>query len=118
MNESILIQKSLQFSLDIINLYYEMIENNEFIISKQLLKSSTSIGANVKEAKFAESINDFIHKLKISQKECSETLYWLELIRYSYKMDYKIDHLYSQGLIIMKMICNSIKTCQDKRDIR
>ena len=47
------------------------------------LNQAPGIGANIREAKFAESTNDFIHKLKISQKECSETLYWLELIRYS-----------------------------------
>ncbi|MCM1452529.1 MAG: four helix bundle protein [Clostridium sp.] len=73
--------KSEEFAVDIITLYKFLTEiKREYVISKQLLRSGTSIGANIAEANFAESIDDFSHKLSISQKECSETLYWLRLL--------------------------------------
>jgi len=80
MNESNpIVFKSFQFALAIIE-FCELLENRKkFVIAKQLLKSGTSIGANVREAQNAESKADFIHKLKISLKECEETEYWLEL---------------------------------------
>ncbi|HOU75630.1 MAG TPA: four helix bundle protein [Candidatus Dojkabacteria bacterium] len=62
-------------------------DKNEFILSEQLLRSGTSIGANVREAQNAESKMDFIHKLNIAQKETDETIYWLELIKETLKID-------------------------------
>lgn len=77
----ILQQKSFTFSVRIINLYKYLIENKkEFVLSKQLLRSGTAIGALVRESRNAESKMDFIHKLGIAQKECDKTLYWLELL--------------------------------------
>ena len=73
-------EKSFTFSLRIIHLYRELIKEKEFIISKQLLKSGTSIGANVEEAIAAQSRKDFISKLSISLKEARETSYWLRLL--------------------------------------
>ena len=64
----------------IVNLYKYLAEKNEFVMSKQILRSGTSIGANIAEAIRAESNNDFIHKLAISRKEAQETIYWLELL--------------------------------------
>ncbi len=76
--------KSFQFALNIIKLYkYLTEEKKEFIMSKQLLRSGTSIGANIREGQNAQSKADFIHKFSISQKECDETLYWLELLSQS-----------------------------------
>jgi len=57
------------------------LERKEFVLSKQFLRSGTSIGANVREALNAESQADFVHKLAIAQKECDETIYWLELLK-------------------------------------
>lgn len=74
-------EKSFQFALKIVKLYTFLSEQKrEYVMSKQLLKSGTSIGANIREAQNAQSKADFIHKLSISQKECDETLYWLELL--------------------------------------
>ena len=74
-------EKSFKFSVRVINLYKILCnERKEFVLSKQLLRSGTSIGANVREASNAESNADFIHKLAIAQKECDETSYWLELL--------------------------------------
>ena len=73
--------KSRDFAVRIINLYkYLCSEKKEYVLSKQLLRSGTSIGANVREALRGESRQDFAHKLKISLKEASETEYWLELL--------------------------------------
>ena len=81
MKESLVYNKSLNYALRIVNLYNYMIEiKKETIMSKQLLRCGTSIGANVSEALCAESTADFIHKLSISQKEANETMYWLTLL--------------------------------------
>jgi four helix bundle protein len=79
---SIVGQKSYAFALDIIKLYKQLVaDKREFILTKQLLRSGTSIGANVNEALSAESKRDFIHKLGISLKEAKETSYWLNLLK-------------------------------------
>jgi four helix bundle protein len=75
-------EKSYAFALRIIGLYKHLAtERKEFVLSKQLLRSGTSVGANVREAINAENTADFIHKLAIAQKECDETCYWIELLR-------------------------------------
>ena len=79
MHEGPIVKKSTEFSIYIIKYYKELLRKKEFEIAKQLLRSGTSIGANVYEAQFAESKLDFIHKMKIASKEASETLYWLTL---------------------------------------
>lgn len=81
MRKNIIKDKSLRFAVRIVNLYKLLSgERKEFVMSKQLLRSGTSIGANVREAQNGESKADFIHKLGIAQKETDETLYWLELL--------------------------------------
>ena len=79
MREGPIVNKTLAFSILIINYCNLLEKNRKFIISNQLLKSGTSIGANVFEAQHAESRLDFIHKMKIALKEANETLYWLIL---------------------------------------
>lgn len=77
--DNLIVRKAIEFSLKIIR-YTEVLEQNrKFVIAKQLLRSATSIGANVCEAQNAESKADFVHKMKIASKEASETLYWLIL---------------------------------------
>ena len=79
--ENIVKIKSFDFAIDIVNLYKDLTENKkEYVMSRQLLKSGTSIGANVREAEFAQSKLDFISKMSISLKEANETDYWLELL--------------------------------------
>jgi four helix bundle protein len=75
MSDSIIQGKSFQFALNIINLYKKLIAENEYIISRQLLKSGTSIGANVEEAQAGQSKKDFIAKMAIASKEARETRY-------------------------------------------
>lgn len=79
--KNVLKDKSFGFALKSRKLFKHLTETKkEFIMSKQLLRSGTSVGANIREAQNAESDADFIHKLGIAQKECDESLYWLELL--------------------------------------
>ena len=81
MKENFLVDLSKQFAVDIVNLCTDIKENRKSnVLLNQVLRSGTSIGANIHEAKYAQSKADFINKLEISLKECSETEYWLELI--------------------------------------
>ena len=83
--------KSYAFALRIIKLYKYLKENKEYVLSKQLLRSGTAIGALVREAEHAESKADFIHKLAIAQKEANETTYWIDLL---YEAEYLKQNLY------------------------
>lgn len=73
--------RTFNFALDVLRICKDIAENKkEFVVTKQLSGSATSVGANVREARNAESKKDFIHKISIAQKECDESLYWLELL--------------------------------------
>lgn len=80
MKDNLIQQKSYEFALQIISLYRKLYKANEFVLSKQLLRSGTSIGANVEEAQAAQSKADFIAKMSIASKEARETHYWLRLL--------------------------------------
>ncbi|MFA5557139.1 MAG: four helix bundle protein [Flavobacteriaceae bacterium] len=81
--ENLIVKLTFQFALDIIKYCDDLQENKKYVIANQLLKSGTSIGANIREAQNAESKADFIHKFKIAAKEIEETIYWLELCKFS-----------------------------------
>src|SRR5688572_18092706 len=81
MKKNIIKDKSFTFAIDIVYLYKKLVKTDkEFIMSRQLLKSGTSIGANVREAEFAQSKPDFINKMSIGLKEANETDYWIDLL--------------------------------------
>jgi len=105
-------EKSFQFAISIVKNYRSLFDHKkEFVLSKQLLRSGTSVGANIREAQNAESKSDFIHKLSIAQKECDETLYWLELLYLSgyFEIDnYQIIH--KEATEILKILRSSILT--------
>ena len=109
-NENIIIKKVIEFSLAIIE-YVELLEQNrKYVISKQLLRSATSIGANVHEAQNAESKIDFIHKFKIAAKEIEETRYWLILCQHSKNYpdcEQLLNDLHAIDKIITKIISTS-----------
>lgn len=104
--------KSFQFALKIVKLYTFLTEQKrEYVMSKQLLRSGTSIGANIREAQNAQSKADFIHKLSISQKECDETLYWLELLHQSGFLEEKeFKAIHHEANELLKMLRSSILT--------
>lgn len=117
MSNSILKDKSFEFAIKIVNVYKKLSsEKKEYVMSKQLLRSGTSVGANIREAKNAESTNDFIHKLGIAQKECDETLYWLELLSVTGFLDDNIFKIVTnEADQILKMIKSSILTTKQKK---
>src|SRR5687768_3130118 len=112
MKESILRDKTFAFALRVIKLYkYLTAEHKEYVLSKQVLRSGTSIGANVEEAKHAQSKIDFVHKLSIAQKEASETNYWLRLLNKSEYLDDKLAiSLIADCDEIQRILTASIKT--------
>lgn len=115
MKESVLRDKSYQFALRIIKLYkYIVAEKKEYVLSKQILRSGTSIGANVEEANQAQSKSDFVHKLSIAQKEAFETDYWLRLLCDSeYLTKTQADSLLNDCREVQKLLTTSIKTAKE-----
>jgi four helix bundle protein len=108
--ENIILNKSIDFSLDIISYCEILEEKRKYVIANQLLKSGTSIGANIHEAQNAESKADFIHKMKIAAKEIEETKYWLILcekaISYPFNENLK-QKIKEISLITYKIIATS-----------
>ena len=111
--DNLIVELTLDFALQIIS-YSEKLENNrKYVLARQLLKSGTSIGANVREAQNAESTRDFIHKLKIAAKEADETIYWLTLCKVSYAHDICND-LTDACNSIIKVLSKIISTSKTK----
>ena len=114
--ENVIKNKSFSFSIRIVNLYkFLTIDKKEFIMSKQLLRSGTAIGALVREAEHAESKADFIHKLSISLKEANETEYWLDLLfetTFISESEYKSIQKDIQELL--KLLISILKTTKQK----
>ena len=110
--KNILRDESFAFAVRIAKLYRYLIENKkEFVLSKQLLRSGTAIGANIREAYNAESKKDFVHKLAIAQKECDESLYWLELLNAIECISEKeFESLSTDCIELLKIIRSSILT--------
>lgn len=115
MGESVVKTKSFDLAVSGVNFYkFIVAEKKEYIMSKQFLRSITSVGANVREAINAQSKADFIHKLAIAQKECDETMYWLELLNataYISESEFKLMHEKSNEVlkIIRSIIITSKK---------
>jgi four helix bundle protein len=109
--QNIIVEKVIDFSLSIIRYCEVLNQDRKYVIAKQLLKSGTSIGANVFEAQNAESRNDFIHKMKIAAKEASETSYWLTLCERSeyYRFDKDLKEKLEQITMILSRIIASSK---------
>jgi len=110
MKDNIIKTKSFGFALRIVKLYqFLSIEKKEFVLSKQLLRSGTAIGALVRESEHAESKPDFIHKLSIAQKEANESDYWLELLFQSnYLNETQFQSLHSDLVEINKILASII----------
>lgn len=112
MKESIFQQKSFQFSLKIIALYKKLNAEKEYIISKQLLRSGTSIGANIEEALAGQSKRDFIAKMSISSKEARETKYWLRLLKESELTNIDVKDLLDDIHELIRLLTAIVKTSQ------
>jgi len=116
MKHNIIKEKTYCFALQVIQHYKKMQQQNEFILSKQLIRSGTSIGANVEEATAAQSRKDFLSKMSISSKEARETNYWLRLLRDS-NLCKNIDFtdLIKESEEIIAILTSIVKTTSIKR---
>jgi four helix bundle protein len=118
MKEDILAIKSKSFAIKIVNLYKKLSnENKEYVLSKQLLRSGTSIGANIREAGFAQSQGDFISKLSIALKETNESLYWIEILHDTEFIDgLTSKELHCEAMEILRILQASIITAKSNKD--
>lgn len=115
MKENVVKDKSFTFAIRIVKLYkYLCADKKEYTLSKQLLRSGTSVGAMVREAEHAETKKDFLHKMAIAQKEINETIYWLDLLK---ETDYlALEHYESiniDAVEIIKIITSILKSTKN-----
>ena len=114
--KSQILENSYLFAIRIIKLYKYLTEKKkEFVISKQLLRSGTAVGALIREAQNAESKMDFVHKLAIAQKECDESIYWLELLKDTgFITEKQFLSVNNDAISLLKMIKSAIITTKQK----
>jgi len=114
--ENVLKSKSYSVALEIVKVCRDLQKNKEVVLSKQLLRSGTAIGALIEEAKQGESKADFIHKLSIANKEANETQYWIRLLIDSNTLSKKTgEPLLEKSIELIKILTASIKTSKAKR---
>ena len=115
MENNVIVQKSKAFAIRIIKLCKHLrSEKNEYVLSKQILRSGTSVGANVRESIYAQSKNDFISKMSIALKEAAETEYWLELLCESdYISNEEFTSIYKDCSEIRKILVSIVKTSKN-----
>ena len=118
MNKNIVKEKSFDFAIRIVNLYkYLKNEKNEFVLSKQILRCGTSIGANINEAQQGQSKKDFLMKMNIALKECTETKYWIELLSATDYIDTEQKESVIKDCIELEKLPTSIvKTIRNQMD--
>ena len=112
MGENVVKDKSFMFAVRIVKLYqFLCTQKREFVLSKQLLRSGTSVGAMVREAEHAETKKDFKHKMAIAQKEINETIYWLELLKETdYLTAEQFQSLHADAVEIIKLLTAILKS--------
>ena len=115
MTENLIVIKSMDFAVRIVNLYkYLCSEKNEYVLSKQVLRSGTSIGANVKEASYGQSKADFTAKMSIALKEAAETEYWLELLaRTNYLSATEYENIQKDCGELARMLTSIVKSSRN-----
>ena len=112
MSDSIMLDKAKDFAVDIVNLCRQIsFEKKEYVLTKQLMRSGTSIGANIHESKYAQSKPDFVSKMQIALKECYEGEYWLEIMNRTALLSTEQYRIYlSKCGALRRMLISSIKT--------
>jgi four helix bundle protein len=109
--ENIIKEKSFAFAIEIVTLYKILLERKEFVLSKQMLRSGTSVGANIRESEHAQSKADFIHKLSISLKEANETEYWIDLLHETkYLSQIEFEFIKPKIVELLKLLTSIINT--------
>ena len=113
MADNLLVELSIEFAVKIVKMTDEI--QGKGVLKNQILKSGTSIGANIHEANYAQSKNDFVSKLQIALKECYETEYWLELfVKASVVEEYKVKNLLHDCGELRRMLVSSVTTLKNK----
>lgn len=113
--KNIIKDKTFEFAKEIVYLYKDLADKKEFVLSKQLLRSGTSIGANVREAEHAQSKADFIHKLSIALKEANETEYWIDLLfETGFMTEECFQKIKFKTVEILKLLISIINTSKNK----
>jgi len=110
MSQSIVREKSFAFALDVISLYKQLQSEKEFVLSRQMLRSGTSIGANIEEALAGQSRRDFLAKMSIASKEARETRYWLVLLQQSKLTKLDLKPAISQVESLIRILTSIVKT--------
>ncbi|HYP41046.1 MAG TPA: four helix bundle protein [Chloroflexia bacterium] len=113
MKGNVVQEKSFQFALEVINLYIKLKNDQEYVLSKQLLRSGTSIGANVEEAIAGQSRNDFVSKMSIARKEARETRYWLRLLQASKLTTVNCSHELEHADELLRLLTAIIKSAKE-----
>lgn len=115
MKENTIKYKSFKFAIRIVKLYQFLVsDKKEYVLSKQLLRSGTSVGAMIREAEHSESKADFIHKMAIAQKEINENIYWLELLKETdYLSNAQYESINKDAVEVIKMLTSIIKTTKN-----
>ena len=113
MGDSIIQEKSFEFALKIIRLYCQLQERREYVLSKQLVRSGTSIGANVEEASAGQSRKDFLSKMSIASKEARETKYWLRLLQASKLVDIDVTNELNHVDELIRILTSIVKTTSE-----
>lgn len=114
MKKNVIKEKSFDFALRIIELRKYLEKNKEYVIARQIMRSGTSVGANIREAEYAVSKADFIHKMSIALKEANETEYWLELLFYSKAINEELFRSLSNDIKeILKLLISIIKSTKN-----
>lgn len=112
--ENLVQDKSFEFSLHIIDLFQQLQQEKEFVISKQLLKSGTSIGANIEEAIAAQSKKDFLSKMSIALKEARETRYWLKLLNKSDLTNLDVTEYFRKSVELINILSAIVKSTKER----
>lgn len=113
--KNITLEKSFKFAVRIVNLHKILCDRKEFVLSKQLFRSGTAIGALVKEGEHAQSKADFIHKINIALKEANESAYWISLLKEtSYLDDKEYDSIIADCNELIKLTASIVKTSKQR----
>lgn len=114
MADNVIRHKSFKFALGVIKLYCKLRDSREFVISKQLLRSGTSIGANVEEGVSAQSRKDFLSKMAVATKEARETKYWLTLLKESELTDLDVSGEIRKADELIRILTSIVKTTSER----
>jgi four helix bundle protein len=116
--KSLVYEKAFKFSIRMVKLFQYLQDKKEYVMSKQIVRSGTSIGANIKEALYAQTKKDFAYKMNVALKESAETEYWLELLKETqYISDEMFNSVIEENREILKMLASIVKTSKENIDL-